>query len=369
MDIMSRHIRTPDLSKSGKDFDDQLAKLGHVKPEVAAASPVYFKAREALDWTSKKGWFGLVKQRTNNVLVNIGKNLPRRVPTKAKNGEDIRIHTSEATYVPKSTVCPNEKDPYFGHTPSVSMARNSSSHENLFNYTSPCDPKVQYKVSHRLLLKRSQSVIPFHKSLARRPLTADYFTGKPVYEILDKVYNPEPGLEKTRPRSLSPADFRRPGREAWGGSVEETASNGLHGTTYWTNVGRLTEIQAGLKNRRLPNLGKTPGREGHMNADTTKERLAMTAHLDAEVKEPYSTLGQRYLQHGNTTGAIWDPKDNVLERHVHTPNLDANERAVDSERQRKHGIGEAHDLNYEYDIGVIKPRPRAALIHKTPMKV
>lgn len=70
-------------------FDGAVLVPGHVKPEVAAASPVYFKAREALDWTSKKGWFGLVKQRTNNVLVNIGKNLPRRVPTKAKNGLDL----------------------------------------------------------------------------------------------------------------------------------------------------------------------------------------------------------------------------------------------------------------------------------------
>ncbi len=103
-----------------------------------------------------------------------------------------------------------------------------------------------------------------------------------------------------------------------------------------------------------------------MNRDTTKARLQTTAQLDREVREPLSQSGRLHFHHGNTTGAVWDPKDNVLARNVPAPNLDANERSADAERARRRA---PDPPAYDYSIDVIKPRARAALIHKNPIKV
>jgi hypothetical protein len=127
------------------------------------------------------------------------------------------------------------------------------------------------------------------------------------------------------------------------------------------------QIQAGLKTKQLPSMAKTPGREGHVNLDNSKETLAMSRRLDAELREPLSSVGKRSFHH-RASGVVWAPKDSVLVRHVKTPNLDANQRAAEAERLQLHGGSDSHNLDYHYDIDVIKPRSRAALIQRNLMK-
>uniref|UniRef100_A0A6U6CP43 Uncharacterized protein n=1 Tax=Guillardia theta TaxID=55529 RepID=A0A6U6CP43_GUITH len=57
LEITKRHTPTPDLSRSGRDHNDALERLGYVTPERTAATPYYPKVADPIRWSEQRNWF------------------------------------------------------------------------------------------------------------------------------------------------------------------------------------------------------------------------------------------------------------------------------------------------------------------------
>jgi hypothetical protein len=200
-----------------------------------------------------------------------------------------------------------QKHPTYAHVPGTDMGKSPSAHGETTPSRS-ITTHLDYNPSHRLQKNRTTGVLQMKKMGARRPMTADPFTGKPVFDVKDINYDGK--VESVKPRSRTPVDMqRRPGREAWPRMDHSTTAGGLTGMIYWDGVNKLTSGLSQYKNKALPNLNLTQGREAYNPLDAgDREARFFAATLDAKVTEPISKVGQMHFRNGHKTGALWHPK-------------------------------------------------------------
>jgi len=200
-----------------------------------------------------------------------------------------------------------QKHPTYAHVPGTDMGKSPSAHGETTPSRS-ITTHLDYNPSHRLQKNRTTGVLQMKKMGARRPMTADPFTGKPVFDVKDINYDGK--VESVKPRSRTPVDMqRRPGREAWPRMDHSTTAGGLTGMIYWDGVNKLTSGLSQYKNKALPNLNLTQGREAYNPLDAgDREARFFAATLDAKVTEPISKVGQMHFRNGHKTGVLWHPK-------------------------------------------------------------
>lgn len=305
MKITTKRAPTPHLSHSGKDYDDQLLRLGFRMPEDLAQVPFYSKVDGAMDWSDMPKWYAATNLMDNRTTVQIGKQTARRSIAEKGIDTGLRIQCRKPTR--SMNTIGHKKHPTYAHVPGPDLQKSSSAHGEITEFKS-ITTHLDYRPSQRLQMKRTTAVLPYKKMGARRPLTADPFTGKPVYDVLDIFY--DKNVEKVKPRSRTPVDMhRRPGREAWPRMDQSTAAGGLSGMIYWDGVEQLTSGLSQLRKKALPSLALTQGREAPNPLDAgDREAKFFAATLDAKVTEPLSKVGKTHFQHGHKTGALWHPK-------------------------------------------------------------
>lgn len=305
MEISNRRVPTPDLSRSGKDYDDQLLKLGFRLPEDLAQVPFYSKVDGAMDWSDMPKWYAATNLMDNRTTVQIGKQTARRSIAEKGIDTGIRIQCRKPTRSMNTIAC--KKHPTYQHVQGFDMQKSSSAHGEITAVKS-ITTKLDYNPSQRLQMKRTTGILPIKKMGVRRPMTADPFTGKPVFDTLDMIYDTKEEIIK--PRSRQPVDMRRrPGRESWPRMEQSTAAGGLTGLTYWEGVEQLTSSTSQLKKKALPNLALTQGREARNPLDAAdREARFFAATLDAKITEPISKIGKTHFHNGHKTGALWHPK-------------------------------------------------------------
>lgn len=309
MEITGRRVSTPDLSRSGKDFDDHLLRLGFQLPQTLAQSPWYSKVDSAMDWSNMPGWYTSTNLMDNRTAVQIGKQTQRRSLEQKAVDTGVRIQYRKPTRN-ISTIGYKEKHPQYPHVPGPNLQKSTSAHGDIAAFKS-ITTQLKYNPSHRLQHARTTDVLYLKKMGSRQPLTAHPFNGKPVRNISDAVYDThEAEMQKIRPRTQSPVDmYRRPGREAWGGSNGTPASGALTGLSYWDGIHENTSSVSKLSKSRMPDLNLTQGREAYNPRDTAdRESRFFAATLDAHVKPPISKVGKLHFDTGQKTGALWHPK-------------------------------------------------------------
>jgi len=308
MEITQRRTKTPDLSRSGKDYDDQILRLGFQMPDTLAQVPHYSKVDSAMNWTDMPGWY-TSSHAMSKTTVQIGKQTARRSITVSAADTGVRIQFRKPSRS-VSTIGYKDTHPQFSHIPGPNMKKSTSAHGDI-ETTKSITLDLDYNPSIRLQVPRTTGVLHLKKMGERRPITAHHFTGKSIHTITDIVYDKEYAeMQTIRPRTLSPVNMAlRPGREAWGGQSNGAASGGLTGLTYWDGISENTSSLAELRKSHMPDLNMTQGREAYNPRDTAdRESRYFAATLDAQVRAPISKVGKQHFDHGEKTGQLWHPK-------------------------------------------------------------
>jgi hypothetical protein len=326
MQITQKRCPTPDLSRSGKDFDDQLNRLGFRQPEILAQMPWYSKVDSHMDYTKMPGWFTNTRPMDNRTSVQIGKQTQRRPlsdvapysQTEAAIDTGVRIQFRNLN--PKTnpfwkTVGCDDKHPTYPHVPGdYNLQKSKSAHGKVENKSTTTH--LNYYPSHRLMMQRTTGVLPFNKMGKRVSAIAHPHTGKPLRNVSEIFYDTHDAEMGTiRPRVLSPVNMttdldREAGatRAPLEGPEHKDASH-LSGAIYWDGVSALTSSIRQLDNKRMPCLDRTQGREAFNPRDQAyRTALQMTAMLDDKVREPISTVGKEAFDNGHKTGKVWQPK-------------------------------------------------------------
>ena len=362
MAINNRHTPTPHLKHSGKDFDNQILRLGQRLPEDLADGPQYDKVSGAMNWSNPPAWFKATHVLDNKTSVKMSRQVPRR--DLAVEGIDTGLalqfrRPRDTVRGPLNTIMPTDKNPMFGHVPATNLKKGQG-HGEIAAVRS-ITTHLNYNPSHRLQSARTQGALHFKKMTARRPLTADVFSGKPVYTVSDTIYDTQQAFERTRPRSRSTVDmYKNVGREGWDGSEGGSAAEHLTGIAYWDGVNAHTHSLKNIETSLMPDLGRVQGREAYNPLDVAERQARyLSATIDSRVQEPISDAGKQ-------SGGVWHPKDNVLSRHIRTPNLEENQRGADEARIKKHGTGLTQNLNYHVDDSILRPRVQTPILSNKP---
>jgi hypothetical protein len=308
MAISNRRVMTPHLEHSGKDFDDQLLRLGFQTPESLAEGPFYSKADSAMNWSNMPTWFLASHVNTNPTAVNIGKQLPRR--SIAAQGIDTGVNLQYRKPTRSiNTICTKDAHPTYQHVPAPNFKKSASKHCDIVSSKQAMTANLDYNPSRRLQMSRTKGVLKFKHMGQRRPLTADPFTGKQTYGVSDIMYDTRHASQQVRPRIFSPVNMYRNLGRGEGNDGIETAAGALTGINYWDGVHRHTSSLTKLENSLLPDLGRTQGREAYDPRDVqyTQARF-LCSTIDAKVQEPISSSGKQAFFHGKDTGVLWHPK-------------------------------------------------------------
>ena len=168
MEVSCKRVPTPDLSRSGKDYDDRILRLGFQLPETLAQAPFYPAVVSAMDWSAMPKWYAATTLMDNNTMVQIGKQTARRSIAMSGPDTGLRIQYRHPTRDSTSTVA-RQHHPTLPHVPGPDLKRSTSAHGDIAAFKS-ITMQLNYHHSNRLLTNRTTHVLRLKKMCSRRPL-------------------------------------------------------------------------------------------------------------------------------------------------------------------------------------------------------
>jgi len=166
MEITQKRVATPDLTRSGKDHNDQILRLGFQLPETLAQAPYYSAVQSAMDWSAMPKWYAATNLMDNKTTVQIDKQTERRSIT--LSGSDTGLSLQYRHPTRSTSTIARKKHPTYPHVPGPDMKKSSSAHGNVAPKS--IVSQLDYNPSHRLQTNRTVNVLRWNKMGSRRPL-------------------------------------------------------------------------------------------------------------------------------------------------------------------------------------------------------